>query len=115
MPVFSYDASMGRCSREIAARFFERIDMAKKLNWLEVGFETGVRNRGAVRVDLATVMVIEVLVDLQYYLFHGAGSGIVDIILVVIISAFAVYRSSKSHAIVFSVYIRENRHSELIF
>jgi len=37
----SYDAYMGRWSREIAAKFLDWLDMAEKLDWLEVGCGTG--------------------------------------------------------------------------
>lgn len=37
----NYDAYMGRWSREIATRFLGWLDMAEKLDWLEVGCGTG--------------------------------------------------------------------------
>jgi len=37
----SYDAYMGRWSRQIAAKFLDWLDMEKKLDWLEVGCGTG--------------------------------------------------------------------------
>lgn len=37
----SYDAYMGRWSRQIAAKFLDWLDMEEKLDWLEVGCGTG--------------------------------------------------------------------------
>ncbi len=37
----SYDAYMGRWSRQIATKFLDWLDMEKKLDWLEVGCGTG--------------------------------------------------------------------------
>ena len=52
----SYDAYMGRWSRQIAAKFLDWLDMGKKLDWLE--------SRFCLNVNLAAFLASSSLKDL---------------------------------------------------